>query len=154
MSDNTEVIPRQRSDVVPAGEAAIMMRPLLELIPKITDATEDDIALRILRSETLEEAFAGLDTVGIVDVLDERIQLTALRYGDSDFDGGLGVYLVVEYLDGKGKRGTLSVGAVTVMIQLLKANALGAIPGLRVIPRKAKTPTKNGFYPYHLELVS
>lgn len=152
MTERTEIIPRSTVDVVPAGEAAILIAPLLAEIPHIEQGGEEDIALRILGAETVEDVFAPVEAVDFGELIDSEIEVLELRRGTSDFESGLGVFLVVSFRIGDGPREVTTTGSSTVMVQLLRANAMGKIPGLRVIPRKAKTPTKRGFYPLALEL--
>lgn len=153
MAQTTEIIPRSTADVIPSGEAAILIGPLLDTVPSIEGASDDAIALRILQAETAEEVFADVEAVDFAELIDHPIGILALRRGQSDYEDGLGVFLVVEFHRTTPKREVTTTGSSTVMVQLLKANALGMIPGLVVIPRKSKTPTKRGFYPLHLERV-
>lgn len=153
MTQTTEIIPRSTADVIPTGEAMILIAPLLDSIPSIDGASDDAIALRILQAESPDEVFAGVEAVDFAELIDSPIHILALRRGQSDYEDGLGVFLVVEYQGASGRREVTTTGSSTVMVQLLKANALGMIPGLVVIPRKSKTPTKRGFYPMHLERV-
>lgn len=154
MAENTEVIPRTRTEILNQGEAIIQLRPMLDAIPKLGEQGEDEIALRILTAETLEDVFAAVGAQGLVDFLNTPIMVMGIRWGESSFENGLGVFLVVDALAAGDRRVTLTTGAATPMVQLVKAHALGRLKGLTVIPRKAETPTKNGYYPLHLELVT
>ncbi|MCL6626645.1 MAG: hypothetical protein K6T68_08695, partial [Alicyclobacillus shizuokensis] len=50
-----------------------------------------------------------------------------------------------------GERLTVTTGSVSIVAQLARAVAIGALP-LRCIPRVANKPTKQGYYPQHLEI--
>ena len=152
MTDRTDVIPRNNSTVVPVSEAIVLLAPLLDAIPRIDEAGDEAIVKRILLADTLEAVFAPLETEGFDALVDTPLRITAIRWGESDFDGGLGVYMIVEAAKSDGEKIVTTTGSATCMVQLAKAHALGRIPGLEVVPRKAKKPTKRGYFPFNLEL--
>ena len=154
MPDNVEIIERPKAGLVPAGEAIILLAPMLEAIPRIDEDGGEAILTRILMAETLDDVFAPLDTEGLLELLDTPIQVQSIRWGDSSFDSGLGVFFVVEAQRANGDRIVTTTGSSTCMVQLARAYCLGAIPGLIVIPRQAKKETKNGYRPLNLERVS
>lgn len=152
MPDTTDVIPRNAQSLVPASEAVMLLAPLLDAIPRIDEDGDEAIVKRILLAETLDDVFAPLETEGFEALVDTPIRVTAIRWGESDFDGGLGVYMIVEAHKAGGEKIVTTTGSATCMVQLAKAHALGQIPGLEVVPRKAKKPTKRGYFPFNLEL--
>lgn len=152
MPDSTEIINRNNSTIVPVSEAVVLLAPLLDAIPRIDEAGDEAIVKRILLAETLDAVFAPLETEGFETLVDTPIRITAIRWGESDFDGGLGVYMIVEAVKPDGEKIVTTTGSATCMVQLAKAHALGQIPGIAVVPRKAKKPTKRGYFPFNLEL--
>lgn len=69
----------------------------------------------------------------------------------SDFKG-LGVFLVVQAVDCKtGEKLTTTTGSVNIVAQLVRAYTLDSFP-LKARIMKAERPTKNGYWPLHLEI--
>jgi hypothetical protein len=70
-----------------------------------------------------------------------------------DYAEGLGVFLVCRVDQPHvGEEFILTTGSVSIVAQLVRAHTQGWLP-LQVVPRKAAKPSRNGYFPMHLELV-
>jgi hypothetical protein len=147
-TESTALEPRPiRGDIITAYEAMLAEVPdagnegiegILEQIATATSATELDEPWR-----------AG----GLGKFVDTPLVVTGIRKMPSDFGSGLAFFLVVDgAVRATGEKVAVTTGSVSVVAQLVKAWSLGAFP-MAVIPRLSKRPTKDGYYPQHLEIV-
>lgn len=119
--------------------------------------SEDDGGLRILEQiagansvDNLDDPWNARDALAFVD---RAITITGLVRKDSDFADGLGLYLLVDLVDHQtGEATKFTSGSASLVAQLVKAYAMDALP-LDCIVRKAAKPTKNGYWPQHLEML-
>lgn len=115
------------------------------------NATENFIAA-VLAAENPAELDAAWNGGGDLPT-DVEITITKVTQIPSDYKESLGVFLVVWYTETvSGFSGTATTGSIPTVAQLVKACAMGALP-LKVVPRVAARPTRNGYYPQHLEVV-
>jgi len=136
-----------------AGAVGAEMKALIATIPEADEDAYVGILASILSAETVEDIDAPWTARSLEAFIDAPLRVTGIRRMPSDFDQGLGTYLVVEAnIPGDGERIVLTTGSVSVVMQLCKAYALGALP-LLVIVRKAKRASANGYFPMHLEIV-
>jgi hypothetical protein len=126
---------------------------MLELVPEPDGDATARIVASILGSQTVEDLDAPWTSEGMREYADVALRIKRIVKMPSDYQGGLGVYLVC-YVDqpGIGEEFILSTGSVSIVAQLVRAHSLGALP-LTIVPKIAAKPTRQGFYPMHLELV-
>lgn len=131
-------------------EAFLMM---LAEVPDPSDDAAARIVGTILQAETAEELDRPWDSDGLRKHFDEIITVHEISKRPSDYTGGLGVYLGCECtMHSSGEQHFLTCGSVSAVAQLVRAHTIGVLP-LTIIPRNAKKPTRDGYWPYHLEVV-
>jgi hypothetical protein len=102
--------------------------------------------------EEWEGLFAKLDSVK--DHVNDRFIVHDMRARESDFEGPLGVYLILDVTDLQtGEKGLLSCSSQMSMVQLLALKRQDRLPATVQIIEKDK-PTKAGFKPIHLRYIS
>lgn len=111
-----------------------------------------DIVRRILASDSIEDVLKQQEAIHAKDVLDECINITGIRYMESDIkDSGPAFYMLVDCVTPNGEPFAVTCGAVNVMAQLHRLNDLDAFPLLATIVEVGK-PTKAGYKPMWLEV--
>jgi len=139
-----------------AERQQMTLRRYAEMATMIPEG-DDDVELRMLEqivdtegAENLSKFWESQNTDGLVG---HELEIVALKRQASNYEGGLGIFLVVDYVDQTtGEVGTFTSGSVAIVGQLVKAYASGWLP-LSVIFRRATRPSKAGFYPEHLEII-
>lgn len=124
-----------------------------EVVPEIEDPEQVSLAImeRILAGESAEEVLGGQQAVHAQDVLDRPFMLHGLRLMRSRFEGGAGVFAVLDAEFGDdGSREAVTCSGRNVMAQAIQLYRLGALPRDVVIIR-SETQTANGYYPLWLE---
>lgn len=147
----------------PAMEGAIVPRPVhgdvIEayeaMIAQVPDAGGDGVEAILAQLAGITDP-SKLDTPwrsgGLAEYAGRMVIVRGIRKMASDFDGPLPWFLIVDGQDVQtGEEIHLTTGATSVVAQLVRAFQLGAFP-LAVIPRIAERPTKDGYYPMHLEV--
>lgn len=126
----------------------------LASIPEADDLGYERILAQIARAATPAELDRPWEAGDLEFYQDVLLRIESVRRLPSDFSGGLGWFLAIDAVVlNTGEKVVITNGAVGVVGQLAKAHALGAISGLKVIPHVAKKPTRQGYYPQHLEIV-
>jgi hypothetical protein len=137
-----------------SAEAGRELTLLMNDVPEADEDAYARIIADILGAQTPADLDAAWNANGIDKYADVALRVDSIHRMPSDFDEGLGMYLVVNaVIPGDGERVTVTTGSVSICAQLIKAFNLKAFP-LIVIPRKSKRPTKAGYYPMHLEIVA
>ena len=112
--------------------------------------TEADVANRIAGATTVEDVFGGGELVKVKDILGESILVTEIEsIRPSDFEGGVGVYLIAKATKQDGEIISISVGVTDGIVKLLKLAELGALPRWVAFEESTKK-TANGYYPINL----
>lgn len=139
-----------------AADPAAIRAQFAEMAKGIPDAPEDGglgIVAQIMEAGSVDSLDDPWRTRDMEKLAGERITVYDLHKLPSDFKDGLGVYLVVHAVRAEtGEDVTVTTGSVSVVAQLVRAWAMGALP-ITVIPRIADRPSRNGYYPQHLEIV-
>ena len=136
-----------RGDVVEVYESMLASVPLAG-----QDGFEGIIAAIALATDPAD-LDAPWRSAGLEDWLNEPIVVTGIRKMESDYQTGLGWFLVIDgAVKATGEVLAITTGSVSVVAQLVKAHALGAFP-LTVIPRQAERASAKGYFPQHLEIV-
>jgi hypothetical protein len=148
--------------VVPVGgDQAITIRPELQAavdlmmdgIPEAGGDAFESIIGALLTVTDARDLDAPWRSAGLGELANTRIVVRGIRKSPSDFPGGLPFFLLVDgAIADTGEVFTVTTGAASVVVQLAKAHQLGALP-LTCIPRIADRPSRNGYYPMHLEMV-
>lgn len=90
---------------------------------------------------------------GLAQYAGRSIIVRGIRKLPSDYPGPLPWFLIIDGQDpATGGEVHLTTGSVSVVAQLVKAYVSGWLP-IAVIPRLAERPTKDGYYPMHLEVM-
>lgn len=108
------------------------------------------LADTISAAESGDDLFAASELEKVDDYLGDTLtiqQIVGVR--NSDFEGGLGVYLIVEATTLDGELLRLAVGQSDPLAKIVKLHELGALPFPVAFERSSKA-TKSGFYPINL----
>lgn len=145
---STAIVPQPISgDVITAYEA------MLDTVPDAGDAGVENILEQIASATSAADLDEPWRAGGLGKYVDTPIVITGIRKMPSDFDGPIGFFLVVDgAIRATGEKLVATTGSLSVVAQLVKAWQLDSFP-IVVVPRLAKRPTKEGFYPQHLEIV-
>jgi len=151
MAKDVEQVTRQLAE-----RQTMTLRRYAEMATMIPEG-DDDTELRMLEAIADVDDAANLssfwDKQNTDAIVNHKLTITGLKRQQSDYEGGLGIFLVVDYLDeDTGEQGTFTTGAVGIVGQLVKAYAAGWLP-LPVTFRRATRPTKAGYFPEHLEVI-
>ena len=102
------------------------------------------------RSSTPEELFAESELEKLDDHLGELFTILSIdAVRNSDFEGGLGIYLIVSAADEDGTVIKLSIGAGDPLGKIVKLHEMGALPWAVSFERSARE-TKAGFHPINV----
>lgn len=124
---------------------------LLEQVPEPDDDATARIVAAILGAEAAEELDAAWDAEGMRDYVDQVIRVKRVHKLPSDYQGGLGVFLVCLCDQPHiGEEFILTTGSVSIVAQLVRAHVAGWLP-IEVVTRSAETRQK--YQAMHLELV-
>ena len=150
----------QRGDVIPVGSGPTIVRPDIvaayaSMLAEVPDAGGDGFE-SILEAIALASDAADLDapwrSTGLESLVNTPIRIERIRKMPSDYPDGLPWFLVVDAaVVSTGELVTFTTGAVSVVAQLAKAHALGALP-MVVTPRQSDRPSKSGYFPQHLQI--
>ena len=141
------IVPRPvHGDVIDAYEG---------MIASVPDAGGDGIEAilaQLARAESPDQLDSPWQAGGLADYRDRPILVTGIRKAPSEHPGPLPYFLIIDGQDpATGELLTITTGAVSVVAQLVKAYTAGWLP-VMVIPRMAERATKDGFYPWHLDV--
>lgn len=139
---------------VPITEQALAQYSgMLDLVPESGADAWDAILGAIAGAQSIEDLDAPWQADGLADMADRRLTVLSIKKAPSEYQGGWDWYLIVDAIDyDTGEKVVTTTGSTSVVAQLIRAHALGAFP-LEVVVRKAVKPTKNGFYPMHLQII-
>ena len=132
---------------------------LASLIPEGGEDAVQRMAEQILSTASANDLDAPWRSLGLRKLNGVPILVTDLKRMPSDFDQGLGFYLIATVaIKASGEILSVSTGSAFVVLQLLRAWGLerqtpGTVFPWGVIPRVSDKPTANGFYPMHLEVI-
>lgn len=114
-------------------------------------AIEQMIA-EVMLAETAEEVLEESSTTAGEDIVGVPIRLMSVKFRESDLDGSLPYYALIEAFRADTKTvDIITCGGFKVVAQLARLDMLDALSGRVVILRKSERPTRQGNYPLHLE---
>lgn len=149
-----------RGTVVPATGDPLALDPAMveaysSMLASVPDSGGDGmegILQQLLEAGDASELDAPWRSAGLELYRNTPLVIRSIRKVPSEFEGGLPWFLVLDAaVLGSGELVTITTGAVSVVAQLARAWAMGALP-LKVIPRQSDRPSKSGYYPQHLEV--
>jgi hypothetical protein len=141
---------QQSQDIIVIPEEELeVFSSMLDAVPDIEDAGYEDILRQIANAESAYDLDKPFRAEGLRDYVDETIIVESIKKSESEYEGGLGVFLVVNIIrEETGERETVTTGSLGVVGTLLKANAVGWLP-LRCIPQERTS--RKGYKPMHLK---
>lgn len=106
--------------------------------------------LNVGNPDDLDAAWRTKDTERLAG---EHLMIESAERSSSDFSDGLGVFLIVHAVKvDTGEEIVFTTGSISIVAQIARAYALDALP-LSCMIKRAEQPSKNGYYPQHLEMV-
>lgn len=147
------------TDVQAAGNAGLSVPDYEKFLAYLREQADNapdgsEINDKIFAATTVDEILGGVagEAIHAEDIIGVPLLITAVRFNASDVTNvnALPAYAVMECVTTSGEARVVTCGGTTVMAQLYKLIVLDAFPQAVFIRRSAK-PTRNGFYPMHLE---
>lgn len=137
--------------VAMTGHEMALFESMLSAIPEVSEDSYADILMQIAGAESAEDLDKAFDGDSLRDFIGCHILVNSLKRAESDFTGGLGQFLIINFtrLD-TGESLVATTGAVSIVAQLAVAFNKNMLP-LRCMVIQKDKPTKNGFYPMHLK---
>lgn len=145
----------ESKELVISESVMLAFREAAASIPSASDSGDvwGSITESILNATSIEELDAPWRTEGLRDLVNVPIRIESLRRRESDYTQGLDQYLIITATNlDTGEKVTVTTGSVSIVLQLVQAFRLKALP-LEVIPRESEKPTESGYRPMHLEIV-
>jgi hypothetical protein len=130
-----------------------VLQEIIQTIPTADEDPTERMAAFILThpAEEWDTLFAGLPSIR--DYVGREITVNAIRVRESDFEGPVGIYLILDAVDVQtGKAELISCSSQMSMVQLLALYRDKKLPVRVEVVQKDK-PTKAGFRPIHLRYV-
>jgi hypothetical protein len=157
---NPETQTREREDeqaeVLPAPLSTGVVASYESMLASIPDAGEggyERILELIAQADDPAELDAAWRTDDLANLAGIPLTIRSISKAPSDFQGGLPWFLIIDAVNEvTGEKLTVTTGAVSVVAQLVRAFAIGALP-LRARPVVSERPTSKGYYPQHLEVL-
>ena len=145
------------TDVVPVVSQATMAL-FAQMAVGIPESNDDEayesIVLQLLSADGLDALNAPWDTDKAGKFTGHRLRIEGMTRRPSDYDGGLGLYIVIKGTDlGTGEKFVLTIGSVSVVAQLARIHHLNALPAIVELVIADK-PTSKGYRPMHLKVLS
>lgn len=135
------------------GDTITLYESILDQVPDAGGDGIEGILEQLATATSADELNDPWRAGGMAKYVDVPVVVTAIEKSPSDFDGGLAYFLIVRgAVRATGEKVVTTTGSLSSMAQLLRLWQLGAFPAV-VIPRKAKKPTPQGYFPMHLEIV-
>lgn len=108
---------------------------------------------QILNATDAADLDAAWGTKDPDKLVGEPLTIRSASVSKSDYNDGLGVFLVVDaHRENTGENITFTTGSTMIVAQLVKAHNAGWLP-MRAIIRRSERPSANGYYPQHLEVL-
>lgn len=115
------------------------------------DMAQGDIIAQVLTANTLEEILTPAEALHAEAVMDEPLSVFAVKYQRSDYQEGSPFYAVLDvWRHNWEERTIVTVGAQSIIAQLVRLVQLGMLPTRVRIVKATKKPTRNGYWPLRL----
>jgi hypothetical protein len=150
---NAPAEPETALATVEPESALETIKRTLELVPQVDEDPTERMAAFIVNqpADKWEELWAGLPSIR--DYKGRQIVVHDIRARESDFEGPLGLYLILDATDlATGLKELISCSSQMSMIQLVTLRKRGQLPATVEVVEKAKA-TKAGFHPIHLRYI-
>lgn len=145
------------TDVVPVVSQATMslFAQMAIGIPEADDGEAyENIVLQLLNADDIDAFNAPWDTDAAASLAGQQLRIESMSRRQSDFAGGLGLYMVVKGVKLKtGERFVFTTGGIANVATLARIHYTGRLPAVVELVI-ADTPTANGFRPQHLKIWS
>lgn len=145
------------TDVVPAVSQATMalFAQMAVGIPEAdTGEAYEGIVLQLLNADGIDDFNAPWDSDAATDLAGHKLLLESISRRQSDFAGGLGMYLVCKGHNVRTKAPFVwTTGGVANVAALARIHYTGKLPAIIEIVI-ADTPTANGYRPQHVKIHS
>lgn len=142
---NTGVRPYMKANELPA---------LIQGVPDAEGDAEQRIIEALLNARDIQDLNKPWESGSLSKWKDTVLTVTELSKMPSDKDQAMGYFLVLRgTVRGTGEPFVASTSSHATMASLVRLWLADAFP-VDVIPRKADKPSRSGFYPEHLEIVS
>lgn len=129
------------------------LNDFLANVPSYEEDPTETMLTAILAASNPSEWDALFSAASFKDSDKATIQINAYRPAESQFNGGLRYFLVLDVTDLKtGVRGVMTCGSTMAMAQVVNAERTVGLPIQVEVVRKP-TPTKAGFHPMHLKYI-
>lgn len=154
MSERKQVEEQSEELAVMAPALVETFAGLMRAIPEAetTEAIERIVA-QILGAEEPEDLEEPWNGQGLSNLVGRVLRVTDVKRLPSDFKSGPGWYLGLYCtLVEAGESLFVTTGSISVLAQIGRAYQKGWLP-LDVVARVPERPSKNGYYPVHLEIV-
>lgn len=139
------VTPYMKADDLPA---------LIAGIPDATGDAEQRIVEQLLNAKDIQDLNTPWESGKLSRYNGTVLTITELSKMPSDKDPVMGFFIVLRgTVRGTGEPFVASTSSHATMASLVRLWLADALP-IDVVPRVASKPSRNGFYPEHLEIVS
>jgi hypothetical protein len=123
------------------------IREILATVPDVVEDPTPTMIAAVLHMAGPEEWESLFAAESFKDLNGKRLQVNAFRASPSQYEGRLGVFLILDAVDlASGEARIVTCGSEMAMAQILNAWHRGRLP-IQVEVFKKETPTKRGFYP-------
>lgn len=127
---------------------------LIQGVPDAEGDAEQRIIEALLNARDIQDLNKPWESGSLSKWKDTVLTVTELSKMPSDKDQAMGYFLVLRgTVRGTGEPFVASTSSHATMASLVRLWLADAFP-VDVIPRKADKPSRSGFYPEHLEIVS
>lgn len=144
--------------IKPTGEVATndaINAYLAAIVNELPDTIEGDMAgilTQIINATQLDDLDSPWQSAGMKKYRDHAIEITSIKRMESTFPGPLGFYILCEgTVMASGEYKAFTTSSASIMAQLLVAWKREMFP-FQCYIRVARKPSKNGFFPMHLEV--
>jgi hypothetical protein len=157
-----EVAVRETPDIEPVNIVTSKHPAMVSLAKYLTenmtasseaDDAVADIIAQVLQADSVDEVLADVDALHWHDFLDVPVTVYACKWQRSEYEKGMPFYVVV---DGQrhdtGVRAPITIGAQTVIAQLVRLAQLNAFPCTVTLTYATDKPTKSGYRPLKLSV--
>lgn len=156
ITDEVATVNEQSAEVAAyPDEVLAQVRELVAQLPSEGGGDGGEaIVTALLAATSVDDLNAPWDGTSGRALAGKRVEITGITARPSSFEGGSGVFLLVQGTDTKtGERATFTTSSIATVLQLAMAWKLGMFPLIADIV-VAERPTARGFYPYHLRVIA
>ena len=152
------IAPTTTSDVPALGSGEAFAAAWQAMVAQVPDAGGDGSAIiaQIAAAQSpdaLNDPWEG-EPLDLETMLGLTLRFERIAKAPSDFQDGLGFYLLVDAVRGDtGEYVRLTTGSTNVVPQLVRAYVMGWLPRWATVEQSKKATTR-GFFPQHLHFVS